>query len=464
MIRWFLVLGSWLFLASSGWAQEPLPALEKLVEQAGPLLPKTSVRSGVLLTLHECYEIALEKHPLLFAQRAAVDQAAAQAEVAWAAFDPTVGVNLNRTWLTVNPFYTPGPIINNQSQAALNVTQVVTDWGQRKAAAESAEWALKAAFYNFQSSRLQQFQQVQLAYLQVLRAELFLAIQRENFERTLFMQEFASKLYKAGQKSMIDVSQATTQTAQAEVNLHESENAVQNARLALAQTLGLDSQGVVDRPLQLLLEEPFRAESREDALAKLEDNPGLLALEAQARSLEKQAEQQRKTRYPVLSSGLQYGLQGLNGPDSQFWQLGLSLSMPLYLPGVEAQARQFEASAAQVRFNKDNARLQLLQQLDTAYSDLKWTEKRVHAGKREVELALANLALAYKRYRAGLADITEQINARIFVNSAQNDYVSALVDRKLAEGRLLQVLGQLPLAPAYDPLNPEISLPALKKE
>jgi len=460
----FLGLLFLLFFTSVGVAQETPPALQKLVEESGPLLPQIYARTGPTLTLSECYEIALEKHPVLFAQRAAVDQAAAQAEVAWAQFDPTVGANINRTWLTVTPFYTPGPVISNQTQAALNVTQVITDWGQRKAAAESAEWALKAAFYAFQSSRLEQFQRVQFAYLEVLRAELFLAIQNENLSRTRFMQEFANKLYKAGQKSMIDVSQATTQTAQAEVNTHEAENSVQNSRLALAQAVGMDSQGLEDRPLQLLLEDPFAAQSRDEALLHLENNPVLLSLEAQARAFEKQAEQQRRTRYPVLSSGVQYGLQGLNGPDAQFWQFGLSLSMPLYLPGVEAQARQFEANAAQLRFNKDNARLQLLQQLDTAYSDLKWTDKRAHAGKREVELALANLALSYKRYRAGLADITEQINAREFVNSAQNDYARALVDRKLAEGRLLQVLGQLPLAPAYDPENPQIPLPALEKD
>ncbi len=444
-------------------AEEPTPpALEKLInQQDGQLLPVLRALPGKPLTLEECYEIALVSHPQLSAQRAQVDLALAQADNAWSRYNPTLAGTLNRTWNTVSPFAFPIQVTNNQTQIGLNVTHTLWDFGQRQAQAESAEWTLRSAHFGFQKARLDQFQAVQSAYVQVLSNEMSEAIQAANYERTLFMQDFATRLYRAGQKSMIDVSQATTQTAAALVELQNAKNQVQNARLALAQAVGVDGQQLLDRPLTSILESPVTVAKREQALVDLENNPGLLNLETQALSLEWNAEYQLRTNNPTVSGGILWGLQGMNQPEARFWQAGLSVSVPFFNPGVPSSVRQFRAQAAQVRYVKDNTRLQLLQQLDTAYSDLAWGEKRVQAGKREVELALANLALAYKRYRAGLADITEQINARAFVNSAQVDYVSAFVSRKLAEGRLLQVIGQLPLAPQYDPKRPQIPVPAL---
>lgn len=454
-----------LLLCVVAWAlavEDPPPALEKLVnQQTGQLLPTIPPLSGKVLTLEECYEIALVSHPQLSVQRAQVDVALAQADNAWSRYNPTLAGNLNRSWNTISPFALPIQVTNNQTQIGLNVTHTIWDFGQRQAQAESAEWSLRSAFFGFQKARLDQFQAVQAAYVQVLSNELTMAIQAANYDRTLFMQDFATRLYKSGQKSMIDVSQATTQTAAAQVALQQAKNQVQNARLALAQAVGIDGTKLLDRPLEPILEQPVQAPSREQALVELENNPGLLNLETQALSLEWTAEYQLRTNNPTVAGGILWGLQGMNQPESRFWQAGLSVTVPFYTPGVASQARQFRAQAAQVRYNKDNTRLQLVQQLDTAYSDLDWSEKRVQAARREVELALANLALAYKRYRAGLADITEQINARSFVNSAQNDYASAFVSRKLAEGRLLQVIGQLPLAPQYDPARPQIPVPAL---
>ncbi len=470
MTRTILLCLAWLAWASAQGTPHPepappasLPQLDKLVDKQTRLLPLLNLTEGPVLDLQECYRMALEQHPVLMSQRAQVDQAAAQLEVSWAAYDPSVAINVNRTFLTVSPFEFPGQpqVTQNFTQGSLNITQTITDSGKRWAQVQSSEWFLKSSFYNYHKTRLQQFQLIQQAYVLTLSAEFRKEIQRENWHRNQNMLNFSLGLYRAGQKSLIDISQASTQSTQAEVAFRSAQNQAQNSRVSLAQTLGVDVSVLEKRPLKPIFEEPYLPPNRATALQMLENNPTLLNLETVAKGLEFQAEMQRKSLLPVISTGVGYGLQGLEGPTATFWQFGLSLSVPLYQPGVESQARQFEAQAAQFRFDRDNAKTQLVQQLDTAFSDLHWTERRVKAAQLEVAQALANLELADKRYKGGLADYTEQINARSFVLLAQGDLLAALSDRKIAEGRLQQVLGLLPVEPGYDWEHPELPLPAL---
>ena len=121
-------------------------------------------------------------------------------------------------------------------------------------------------------------------------------------------------------------------------------------------------------------------------------------------------------------------------------------------PTVQPTAELYEATAEQLKSDRDTALLSLRQQLDQAFSDVKGTEERIQFATREVEVAQKNFQIAYKRYATGLSDITE----RSFLYTAQNDYVNAIHDKKIAEGRLRAT-------PSYQP-EPMIDLKKLLHE
>ena len=65
----------------------------------------------------------------------------------------------------------------------------------------------------------------------------------------------------------------------------------------------------------------------------------------------------------------------------------------------------------------------------------------MEAARRQAQTAIVNFDLASKRYKAGLTDYTELLNALSFVSAAQSTYVTALADERRAEIDLLQSTG-----------------------
>ena len=131
--------------------------------------------------------------------------------------------------------------------------------------------------------------------------------------------------------------------------------------------------------------------------------------------------------------------------DMLSWQTSVNLVFPFYQPGIVPLVDQQKALAAQFQSQKAATRLQLLQNLATAYADFDGASQRVVAGETEVRLSLQNQRLSTRRYNEGISEITELVNARSFLNSARTDYANALHDRRVAEARLLKAIGEAPV-------------------
>ena len=441
-MRWALVILVALALAALPALAEP-PALQPLLNQQTDLLPPMPDPGGAPLSLDECLQLAYENHPALLSSRAKVDQARAQLGQAYALYEPQMGLQIQRNFQLINGQIQGVFDYVRETIMTVGTTWTVLDSGVRHTTVLAARYNVASALYNFQSAWLTQYQKIQSAYVTVLAAQLNLAIQQGNLERAQLNQRVSEQFYQAGQRGMVDVTSALSQVANAQAAIAEARNDERDARLALAAAVGVDKSKVEKAKLDDILQQEPVVLAREQALPLVDVNPALLSIDAQAAYFLMQAEIADLGNRPNLQALAGIGTTGLDLPNVPFFQVELLLNIPFFTPGLDSQVEFYEATAKQLRHDRANVRLQLIQILDTSYADLDGAKERTAASEDEVRAALANFQLASKRYTAGLTDLSELINARSFVLQAQGDLVEALTDRATAVGKLKAITAEI---------------------
>lgn len=427
--------------------RRPILPVPPLILNEDTLLPARVAQSGTPLPLQECYQFAYDHQPALGSAQAKVAQAQARLGQQYALYAPSLSLELDQNFSRQSPPLLPGFPVNllDSSTLSLQLNQTLFDFGQRRALVDAYRESLRAALFSWQGAWVQQAQKVQQAFIEQSRAEYLLAVALDNEARVASYAEVSERFYKAGIKSKIDVTQVQIQQAQAQVTVAQAQNVVGTARATLAQAMGTDVAALKSRSLRDEVFEPYTLPDHSQALQQLHHNPQVLALEAQVRFNEVSSLAQWKQLLPTVSGTASYGGQGFDVPtEVRVWTIGLTVNVPFYQPGVRPNAELFDATAAQFKKDRDSAVLGLAQQLETAYANVTGAEERSNFAAREVSIALKNFQMAYKRYSSGLSDINELINARSFLFTAQNDYVNALHDKKVAEGQLRFTQGYQP--------------------
>lgn len=430
------------------------PAGEDPIEAAvsEDLLPDPAQPAGETLSLPGCLARSFEAHPELQKYIQDIVQAEAQIRVVDASYLPILDLTGDRT-------RDKDPDIEQDTTIQLNLVHTLFDGGQRSKKLKSAQASFRAAIRNFQSNWIDRTQLVTAAYIGVLQAEYFEAIQADNLARTDLNYSVANAFYQGGLKSMIDVSTARVQQAEAQVSLVTAQNNVRNARIALAQAIGVPLSEV-QRPLDIApVISATALPDRDAALTYLQAyHPVLTSLTAQAESNFATAQAARRANAPVFTANLYYGNIGINFPNAPIWQFQLELDFPFYKPSIGPTGDASDAAGHALLKERENQQLLLIQQLDTAIANMEGARERAGYAVQGVRQSLFNADLADRRYKVGLSDITELINARGFVETTRTELVQALVDLKNAETLFYQAMGQVPLPPGFPADTPLLQL------
>lgn len=415
------------------------------------LLPKPDQPGGAPLHLSDCLDLAFQNHPILRKQIQQVVQAEAQIRVVDASYLPSLYISADKTrqqqqeqFLSQNSVF-----ILQDVTAEVGMNYTIFDAGKRSKQLKAAQATFRSSIRDFQNQWISQTQTITAAYLGVLQAEYQEAIQADNLARTNLNYQVAEAFYQGGLKSMIDVSTARVQQAQAQVAVAQAQNQVKVARITLAQAVGVSESEIRDRVLDA---EPILSSTplpdREAALSYLtEHHPLLASLSEQAASNFANAEVARRANVPVVTANTFYGNSGYSFPTTPVWQVQLQVQFPFFTPNTGPNGDASDAAGHALLAERENQKLILIQQLDTAVANMEGAKKRAAFAVTEVREALFNAEIAYKRYKVGLSDVQELITSLSFVQNSRSDLVSALADLKNAEASYLQALGRIPLPP-----------------
>ncbi|MBI3683468.1 MAG: TolC family protein [Acidobacteria bacterium] len=405
--------------------------------------------TGESITLHQAVAQSLEKYPATRVLLEQVSAAAAGVQLARTSYLPRADflAHLNRaTRNNVFGMLFPqstlpgisGPVLTSNSVTSVwgsavgfLVSWEPFDFGLRKANVDTADAARRRAEAGVATTRLEVATAAADAFLTILAAEQAARSAQASVERAKALEQVVGALVKAELRPGADAERTRAETALAETQLIQAEQAVAVARAALAQFLGV-APAQAGAAAGKLLEMPPEVE----AAGSVEQHP--VVREQQVAIEEVKARQAALARsyYPkfALQGTLYARATGANpdgttgsaasglGPNIHNWGVGFTMTFPIMdrasikaKSEIEIYKERSEVARQQQLVRDLNGRL------EKAKAILEGARRAARQAPVQLEAARAVEQQAKARYQAGLSSIVEVAEAQRLLAQADAD-------------------------------------------
>ena len=415
---------------SAGAAARFTPAESSLAHFQEPARSRPSTALTSTMTLPDVIDAALERNPQTRATWADARAAAANVDIARAAFLPSLdaGVTGGPTRSVSQNNRVPNSRTTYNPQIALSY--LLFDFGGRSGTIAAARQRLAAADFTHNSTIQQVVLQTEVAYFTYQANRQVRDAQDATVRVAQANLDAATQRREVGLATIADVLQARTALAQVRLDLQTYEGSTQAARAQLAASIGVrptDPFDVVNDSTPPRTGDVAAAvDSLIDAAAA--SRPDLAAARALARSAQAEVRVARSQLLPAITVGANVGrtISNVNGLSGKTSGISLGVSLPIF-PGLFAQygvlsARE-QAAAAVAR--AQNSQLLVAQQVYASYYDLRTSAQRVATSTELLDAATQSLEVAQGRYREGVGSILDLLTAQSALATARTQAVQA---------------------------------------
>ncbi|OQW69459.1 MAG: transporter [Proteobacteria bacterium ST_bin12] len=411
-----------------------------------PNTPCGNVDLSKPITLAEVADASLCNNPQTSEIWASARVQAAQLGVAKSAYLPLLTANVSSGSSVSNPESSSRSNPNFNLSGSLAASYLLYDFGNRNANLENARQLLLSASASQSSTVQTVLLSATVAYYQVQAniAALEAARQAEHASEESF--KAADARYKAGVSTPADKLQAQTAFAQLTLTRITSEGNLQIAYGNLVNVMGLPANQKVtlstaagNAPSTIL----------EDVNTLIEQagtrRPDLMASEAQLKAAQASIDASKAATKPTISISTTNNLQdGSQLSSSNNSTLGVTLSIPLfggYAPTYRIRAA--EATADLRAAQRNRLKLQISLDVWSAYQSLRTALESVTATEVLVSSAEQSYRVALGRYKAGVGNIIDTLNAQSALASARQQKIQATLNANITRATLAQAMGAL---------------------
>ncbi|MEO8335761.1 MAG: TolC family protein [bacterium] len=386
-----------------------------------------TARAAGPMVLGQVVDMALRSNPLTQLTWAQARAGAAQYGAVHSALIPTVDATSN----IVNTRTTSqtGASLRSTITPTASLSYLLFDFGGRSgniAAARAAAVALdlthnatlqdvalqaEASYFNYQATR----GLLDAARLAVAEADTNLvSAQQRN---------------RAGVATISDVLQAEVLRAQAQLDLETAEGNMQTARGTLAVAMGLPANARYElAPVSDSMPVAITSAGVDTLIDRaLAVRPDLAAVRVQIQQAQAQVRVAKSAERPQVILGANLGKTFSNV--TNFVGLNYGISLGVQIP-IFNLARNYNVTAAEAQVEAANARASLLriqvgQQVYSAYYALQTATQRTLTSNVLLTSATRNEVAARARYRAGVATILELTTAQTALSNARAQQAQA---------------------------------------
>lgn len=311
--------------------------------------------------------------------------------------------------------------VYDRASAALNVSQLITDFGRTSNLTATARLRAEAEAQNAQTTRAQILLETDAACYAILQARSLLEVADQTVKTRRLLRDNTVSLEKNQLKSAIDVSFAEVNLKDAELLISRTRNDLKSAHATLARLL-LDPEGTeyqIKAPAQ-----PVALPPMADGLVKMAFNlrPELQRLRLERDAALKFVKAENALGRPRLT------LQGSVGTmpwrdrslDQNYAAAGVVLSWPLFTGGLNT-ARQNEAElraqAAEQALKDQEAGI--TRDVQLAWLNATNALERLTITGRLREQSAQTYDLVEARYKAGSSSAVELSQAQLNLTAAE---------------------------------------------
>lgn len=399
--------------------------------------PCEGLTQGQTLGLSEVVNLALCNNPQTREIWASARIQAAQLGISQSSYLPSASINASGSRSS------PGV---NQRSIGLSLSYLLYDFGARAANLESARQLLAAAGATQDGTVQTLFLAAVQAFYRThaMAAALNAAIESERAAKQ--SHAAAEARYLAGVATPADRLQARTAWSQTTLARITAEGDLKKTQGTLSNVIGLDANQtvVLDTGESIVNRNDF-----EHDVALLIDQakhlrPDLQAAEAQIKAAEAAVEAARAEGKPSISLTASSNQNNNGGISSHGSSLGVNISMPIF--GGYAPTYRVRAAEAQVEVRQAQAermRSQVALEVWTAYQDLVTATQTLRTSADLLNSAEQSERMASGRYKAGVGNILDVLNAQSALASARQQRIQSMLDWNISRATLAQSMGNL---------------------
>ncbi len=491
MIRALLLLFVAVPAAADAVRQEPHPPAPTSGPSSVRRLPSSSVLGPLLagrpaldqaLSLDQAVQIALRESPVVRGAREEVEAAIGRLNAARAE---------TRPWLSVNGFASGGSESNIVAGPAASQPQMIMGLprggfvdgnlmlmyplytGGRLAAMIRQAAALRnASQADLAAQRQEVALMTRMAYREAVARQALVDVAqarlKENQERLRVDQE----KYGQGSVPLVTVRRDEAETAAAQQEVTNAGRDVELSLVQLKTVMGVSPASRIElssvnayEPSADLLKRLLGAQApavqapapKDTAAALPADLAALLRL-AERQRPELRAAQERVRGAQAESANARSGTQ----PQVNLFAMGdamkargmdpftgttfgLAASLPLYNGGLQrAKVQTADAERRKAEQERSRIALQVAQQVQSAYLNLKAAEQNIRTARTAQTAAEEGYRVAQQRFEAGRSVLVEVLDALAARTQAESSVVQALYQYNVAEDQLLRAIGSMP--------------------
>jgi outer membrane protein TolC len=312
------------------------------------------------------------------------------------------------------------------------------DGGATLASRQAAQHHTEAAVQTLAAARHDLVFEVTRAFHTIHKARQFVATAEAAVASLTATTNLASNRFTAGDALKTDLLDAQVRLAEAHENLLRARNALALSELVFRATLGVGERetltaGAIPAP-----------EPGENPAAGQSVRPELAAAQSAVTAAARQIRAAQAGHLPRLNAFASYDLD--SGDASRFedsWVAGVSLELPLF-DGFLTRGKIAAARAQLETARQQQRKLALALALETRQAELNLAEAAARLATTRVAIGQAeeSLQITKNRYAAGLALLTQLLDAETALTTARQRHAAAAADRFIAQAALDRAQGK----------------------
>ena len=435
-------------------------ALLALLGSAGLLPPavagESQTKPQLTLTLQQAVELALKNNLQTQLAREGISQARGEKglglslllpNLSGAAYQANLTSNLAAMGLTSATFPGLDPFVGPFSRfdARVQLVQSVFNLAAIRRYQASVH-GLALAREQARSAEQQVMIATVLSYLAVIEAQQSVEAAQADVTLARRLLELATSQRDAGVATGIDVARADTRLASQEVRLAQARTDLDTARLSLLRVVGAPLTSEL-RLAESMRFAPETLPGAEDAVQKaLTDRVEIRSAREQVRIATAQKQAAVAGWMPSVSFFGDYGSSAVKPLETSLptRSVGIRLDLPVFDGGrthSEVQVAASRLRQAELRLNDLRAGVE--KEVRQALDNLATRREQVQAAQKALALAERELELAQDRFRNGVGDNIEVVNAQTALENARQGVVVSLTLFNVARLNLAAAMGHV---------------------
>jgi len=307
----------------------------------------------------------------------------------------------------------------------------------------SADQSVSAAQLGYRNARELVVVSVGIGYLQALTAEARVGTVQAQLTTAQALYQQASDQKAAGVIPAIDALRAQVEMQAQQTRLVAARNEFDKAKLQLARIIGMPT-GQEYTLAQKIPYTPAPPLTVDEAISRaLRDRPDYSAAQARVRAAEYSIHAAESERLPKVGVNGNYGTTGTSVTSNHgTFAFTAGVSVPIFEGGrIKGDIEQAQAAFNQRKAEADDLRGRIEYDVRSAFLNLNSAAEQVRVATSTLDLANQTLTQAQDRFRAGVTDNLEVVQAQETVANSNDELINSTLEFNLAKLALARALG-----------------------